>query len=51
MLLVTHDPKIANYADRIIYLKDGQILKDRKRKEKVGRKKFIRKYCFCKGKL
>jgi putative ABC transport system ATP-binding protein len=25
ILLVTHDPRISSYADRIIYLKDGRI--------------------------
>lgn len=40
VLLVTHDQQIASYSNRIIYLKDGQILKDRKRKEKVGREAF-----------
>ena len=25
-IMVTHDEKIAKYSDRIIYLKDGQII-------------------------
>jgi putative ABC transport system ATP-binding protein len=44
--MVTHDPRIAAYADRIIFLKDGKIVDDnlmdsadpensRKLKEKV----------------
>ncbi len=32
VLLVTHDPGIASYAARIIFLKDGKILEDEKRK-------------------
>ena len=28
VLMVTHDPRIAAYADRIIFLKDGQIVDD-----------------------
>jgi putative ABC transport system ATP-binding protein len=28
LVLVTHDPKLAVYADRIITLSDGQILRD-----------------------
>jgi len=28
ILLVTHDPKIASFCDRIIFLKDGEIIKD-----------------------
>jgi putative ABC transport system ATP-binding protein len=46
VLMVTHDPRIAAYADRIIFLKDGRIVDDnlmdsedpeksRKLKEKV----------------
>ena len=26
IIMVTHDEKIAKYSDRIIYLKDGQII-------------------------
>ena len=28
LIIVTHDKKIASYADRIIYLKDGKIIKE-----------------------
>lgn len=28
IILVTHDPKVANYAERIIELKDGEVIKD-----------------------
>jgi putative ABC transport system ATP-binding protein len=28
VLMVTHDPRIAAYADRIVFLKDGQIVDD-----------------------
>ncbi|MCK5044794.1 ABC transporter ATP-binding protein [Candidatus Parcubacteria bacterium] len=28
MIIVTHDPKIANYAEKIINIKDGQIVKN-----------------------
>lgn len=28
IILVTHDPKIASYAERIVEIKDGEILKD-----------------------
>jgi len=28
IIMVTHDQKLANYADRTIYIKDGQILKE-----------------------
>jgi putative ABC transport system ATP-binding protein len=28
VLMVTHDPRIAAYADRILFLKDGQIVDD-----------------------
>ncbi len=32
IILVTHDPRIAAYADRIIFLKDGQIVDENKLK-------------------
>ena len=28
MVVVTHDPKIANYADEIVSIKDGQIVEN-----------------------
>jgi putative ABC transport system ATP-binding protein len=28
ILMVTHDPRISAYADRIVFLKDGQIVDD-----------------------
>jgi putative ABC transport system ATP-binding protein len=28
VMMVTHDPRIAAYADRIIFLKDGQVVDD-----------------------
>lgn len=37
ILLVTHDPRISSYADRIIYLKDGRI------SEQTGNNKHNRK--------
>lgn len=33
IILVTHDQKIANHADRIIEIKDGKIISDNKKKE------------------
>ena len=30
VLMVTHDPRIAAYADRIVFLKDGKIIKEMK---------------------
>jgi len=34
LIIVTHDPYIASNAQRIIYLKDGEIIKERKRKKR-----------------
>lgn len=34
LLLVTHDPRVAAYADRIIFLKDGKIVDDNQLKGK-----------------
>jgi len=32
MILVTHDPRVAAYADRIVFLKDGKIVDDNRLK-------------------
>jgi putative ABC transport system ATP-binding protein len=32
IILVTHDPRVAAYADRIIFLKDGKIVDDNRMK-------------------
>jgi len=34
IILVTHDPKIAAFSDRVIEIKDGQIIQDKKNNEK-----------------
>ncbi|HEX2623232.1 MAG TPA: ABC transporter ATP-binding protein, partial [Phototrophicaceae bacterium] len=34
MILVTHDPRVAAYADRIVFLKDGKIVDDNRLKGK-----------------
>lgn len=52
IIIVTHDKNIAEHADRIIEIKDGEILSDRKKseniyelkKEKVGEKKALFAY-------
>ncbi|MBQ6223592.1 MAG: MacB family efflux pump subunit, partial [Campylobacter sp.] len=52
IIMVTHDKNIAEHADRIIEIKDGEILSDRKKseniyelkKEKVGEKKALFAY-------
>ncbi len=33
VVMVTHDPSLINYADRIVHIKDGIILKDNKRRK------------------
>jgi putative ABC transport system ATP-binding protein len=35
ILLVTHDPRISSYADRIIYLKDGRISEETENNEQA----------------
>jgi putative ABC transport system ATP-binding protein len=35
MIMVTHDPEIAEFADRIIYIRDGEIEKEEKRSGQV----------------
>ena len=36
VIMVTHDGRIASYADRIVYLKDGKILLDEQRPQTSG---------------
>lgn len=36
IIIVTHDPVVASYADRILFFKDGSIVEDYKRKGKCG---------------
>jgi len=36
MVVVTHDPEIAEFADRIIYIRDGQIEKEERKKKGRG---------------
>jgi len=36
IVVVTHDPEIAEFADRIIYLRDGQIEKEERKKKGRG---------------
>ncbi len=33
VVMVTHDPSLINYADRIVHIKDGILLKDNKRRK------------------
>jgi len=35
VILVTHEPDIAEYAERIVYLRDGMIEKESRRSEKA----------------
>jgi len=37
LIIVTHDPEISVYADRIIHIKDGQIISDEKNISIIGR--------------
>ncbi|MDD4762112.1 MAG: macrolide ABC transporter ATP-binding protein, partial [Candidatus Pacebacteria bacterium] len=34
IILITHEPDVAEHAERIIYLKDGIIMKDSKQHQK-----------------
>jgi putative ABC transport system ATP-binding protein len=35
IIMVTHDPEVAEHADRVEFLKDGQIVKSRQRLKKL----------------
>jgi ABC-type lipoprotein export system ATPase subunit len=36
VVIVTHEPDIAAYAERVIVLRDGQVVEDRKRASVVA---------------
>ena len=36
IIMVTHDPQMASYCTRVIFLKDGMILKDLRKNETRG---------------
>lgn len=40
IIMVTHDPQIASYSSRFIYIKDGQISKEIKRLDKTQKEYF-----------
>lgn len=40
MIIVTHNPELAVYADRIITLKDGEIISDERNKSIYERKEI-----------
>lgn len=42
IIVVTHDPNIAAYANRVIEIKDGQILKDGSKKDEIFPSKFTK---------
>jgi putative ABC transport system ATP-binding protein len=39
MIIVTHDPEIAQFADRVITLRDGEVVKDQKKRRRKKRSK------------
>jgi putative ABC transport system ATP-binding protein len=41
IIMVTHNPELAEYADRVLYLKDGAIITDKKTKDRMKNKKEI----------
>jgi len=43
IIMVTHDPDLAKYADRILYLKDGQIVKNVINKQSLKSKETIKR--------
>ncbi len=43
VVMVTHDPRIAAYADRIIFLKDGRVVDETALERKLGEKKIVNK--------
>ena len=43
IIMVTHDPDLAKYADRVLYLKDGAIVENRKIKNNIKQKELIKR--------
>jgi putative ABC transport system ATP-binding protein len=43
VVMVTHDPRIAAYADRIVFLKDGKVVDETQLERKGGAKKIANK--------
>ena len=43
IIMVTHDAELAEYADRILYLRDGAITKEKKKKNNVKEKEKIKR--------
>ncbi|MFU2077510.1 MacB family efflux pump subunit [Avibacterium endocarditidis] len=41
IILVTHDKNVANFANRIIEIKDGKIIEDRRKSEQITQKQDI----------
>ncbi|PEG91755.1 macrolide ABC transporter permease/ATP-binding protein MacB, partial [Lactobacillus sp. UMNPBX11] len=41
IILVTHDKNVANFANRIIEIKDGKIIEDRRKSEHITQKQDI----------
>jgi len=42
IILVTHEPDIAEYADRVVVFRDGIIIEDRKKEG--GQNNLVREY-------
>ena len=38
VVIVTHDPHVASYSDRMLHLKDGRIIQDQSRLTEDGRR-------------
>ena len=43
IIMVTHDAGLAEYADRILYLKDGAIINEKKNKNNIKKKEKIKR--------
>ncbi|MFQ1050651.1 MacB family efflux pump subunit [Avibacterium paragallinarum] len=41
IILVTHDKNVANFANRIIEIKDGEIIEDRRKAEQISEKQAV----------
>ena len=41
LAIVTHDPHVASFCDRVIRMKDGKVIEDFRQEPKVGKREEV----------